>query len=114
MVEDPAGLIGKIRQHLEKVLIAASGLVLLVGGYFTWDYRAYAECQAKINDSVVQAIDANQQTMTTFREALTVLLAQPPRPPEERLAAFQRLQEALNRQDALMSSLPPVPSEGCR
>jgi hypothetical protein len=114
MVENPPGLIGKIRQHLEKVLIAASGLVILVGGYFTWDYRSYTECQTKVNDSVVQAIDANQQTMTTFREALTVLLTQPPRPPEERLAAFQRLQEALNRQEALMSTIPRVPSEGCR
>lgn len=90
--------IGIIRRHMDKVLIAASGITILIGGYFTYDYRTYTDCQ-------VQLADASQVTTTTFAESLRILLAQPPRPAEERRQAFEKLQQALQQQLDLQAEL---------
>jgi len=87
-----------IRQHLDRVLIIASGITILVGGYFTVDYRNYTNCQVRI-------LEASQVTTTTFADSLRVLLTNPPRPVEERLEAFRRLQEALDHQRTLQTEL---------
>lgn len=97
----PDGLadkVGAIRKHLDKVLIAASGLTLLVGGYFTYDYKAYVDCQ-------VQLLEADRQFTTKFTNAMVVLLTQPPRPPEERLAAFVEVRTALQEKVRVQEQL---------
>jgi hypothetical protein len=86
--------LSKIRRHIDKVLIAVSGVTLLVGGYFTLDYRNYTECQVRLQE-------ASRGTTTVFAESLRVLLAQPPRSVEERRQAFGKLQAALDQQEAI-------------
>ncbi len=94
MVAVPESIGGKIRiirQHIDKVLIAASGLTILIGGYFTVDYRNYVDCQ-------VALMEESRQVTNVFADALDTLMAQPPRPVEERRKAFEDLQNALQHQ----------------
>jgi hypothetical protein len=90
--------VDKIRKHVDKVLIAASGIAILISGYVTFDYRAYINCQA-------YHMEAAHNTNSVFAESLRVLLTQPPRPVEERRLAFERLQAALDRQERIQEQL---------
>lgn len=80
-----------IQKHVEKVLIAASGVAVLISGYVTLEYRSYTECQVRLQE-------ASRATTLSFAQALQVLLAQPTRPVEERREAFVKLQETLDQQ----------------
>jgi hypothetical protein len=91
-------LITKIHNNLDRVLVAASGIALLVGGYFTLDYRSYTNCQAQI-------LEATRNTNVVFADSLRILLSQPPRTQEERRHAFEDLQIALDHQREVQAQL---------
>lgn len=101
MVQGPAGLAEKIaavRRNIDKILIAVSGVFILIGGYFTYDFRQTMNCQ-------VQLLEADRQFTTTFTNAMVVLLTQPPRPPEERRAAFDQVRVALQEKQKIQQQL---------
>lgn len=90
--------IDKVRKHVDKVLITASGIAVLISGYVTFDYRSYTNCQA-------HHLEASHNTNIVFAQSLRTLLVQPPRPVEERRRAFEQLQAALERQEAVQREL---------
>lgn len=83
---------------MDKVLIAASGLTLLIGGYFTYDFRQTMDCQ-------VELLEADRQFTVTFTNAMVVLLTQPPRPPEERRQAFEQVRIGLEQKRQVQEQL---------
>lgn len=106
--------INKLRPNLDKVLIGLAAVAMALSGVQLYNQRSYVDCQIQVNDSVVRALDANQEVARVFRDSMNILLAQPPRPAEERRKAFEDLAAALNHQQEVMATIPPVPSEGCR
>lgn len=98
MAENSPGLIDKIRAQLSTLVLLASGVTLLVSGYFTYDYRQYTNCQ-------VQLLESSYQVNTTFAKAMEVLLAQPPRPIEERRQVLQDLLVVLRHQESVQREL---------
>jgi len=104
----------KVRNNLDKVLIGLAALTLVAAGWQIYDYRSYVDCQIKVNDSVVKALDANEGVSRALQKSMDVILAQPPRSREEQRAVLVELQAALNRRQQVMATVPPVPSEGCR
>lgn len=86
------------QEHVSKILIALSGVTILVSGYFTYDYKQYTDCQVQLQED-------NRITTQVFAESLRTLLAQPPRPQAERIQAFQKLQAALDHQEAAQREL---------
>jgi len=87
-------IINIIRNNIDKVLVTASGVTILLGAYFTLDYKSYTDCQA-------QLLQASQATNVTFANSLRTLLSNPPRPVDERRHAFEELQAALDHQRAI-------------
>lgn len=102
MAENPSRqlneIVGKIRQHLEKILIAVSGIAVLISGYYTYETKQQTDCQ-------VQLLEAGQQVTNRFAEAMDVLLAQPPHPVEERRRVLGELQIALRRQENIQAEV---------
>lgn len=98
---DPApneSLIDKARKHIDKILIVASGVAILIGGYVTLDYKSYTDCQVRI-------LEAERATTRIFNQSMQTLLSQPPRPVEERRAAFIQLQRALQEQQRIQDEV---------
>jgi hypothetical protein len=87
-----------LRKHLDKVLVALSGVAILASGYLTYDYKSSVDCQ-------VQLLDADRQFTTTFTNAMVILLAQPPHPVEERRLAFEQVRIALVEKQRIQQEL---------
>lgn len=103
----------KLRNNMDKVLVGVAAVILATSGWQIYSYRSYVNCQIQVNDTVVKALDADEEVSKVFQESMNILLAQPPKSADERRAAFEKLRLALNHQQEVMATIPPVPSRAC-